>query len=203
MVLAMSASRMGASEDFTLPGAGSDIFGQYGAAVTCASAVILMLAISTIDKLTGYELRLLILYLIPVALVTWSAGRTWGFAMAAVAIVAWMVTFRATQPALDTLHFYWDGAVTLATLTVFAILIDRLHKALERSNARLFKVLENLDSVAYVIDPQRQGVLYGNRRFREALQSRPDESPSRLSAEEIPIDWPDGRRVILRIVPAR
>src|SRR5258706_11958551 len=105
MVLAMSASRLSASEEFTLPGAGSDIFGEYGAAVTCASAVILMLAISTIDKLTGYELRLLILYLIPVALVTWSAGRTWGFAMAAVAIVAWLVTFRANQPALDTLHF--------------------------------------------------------------------------------------------------
>ena len=196
----MSASHLSASEHSELPAAGSDIFGQYGAAVTCASAVILMLAISAIDKLTGHELRLLILYLIPVALVTWSAGRTWGLAMAAVAIVAWMVTFHVNQPASDNLHFYWDGAVSLATLMVFAILIDRLHKALERSNARLFKVLEKLDAAVYVVDPQTQAVLYGNLRFRDTLQSRPYESLGRLAAKECPIDWPDGRRVVLRIV---
>src|SRR5712671_5670264 len=197
MVLAMSASRTSASEDFTLPGGGVDVFGQYGAAVTCASAVILMLAIATIDKLTGHELRLLILYLIPVALVTWSAGRMWGLAMAAIAVVAWMVTFRATQPATDSLHFYWDGAVSLATLTVFAILIDRLHKALERSNARLFRVLEKLDNPVYVIDPRRQAVVYGNRRFRDTLQDRTYETLSRLAARECPLEWSDGRRVLL------
>jgi K+-sensing histidine kinase KdpD len=194
----MSASQISASEQ--PPGPGADISGQYGAAVTCASAVILALAIATIDKLTGHELRLLILYLIPVALVTWSAGRTWGLAMAAIAVVAWMVAFRAAQPATDSVHFYWDGAVSLATLTAFAILIDRLHKALERSNLRLFRVLEKLDSAVYVIDPQRQAVVYGNRRFRDTLQDRAYETLSRLPARECAIDWPDGRRVLLRIV---
>jgi hypothetical protein len=203
IVLAMGASQIGASENSLLPGSDADIFGQYGAAVTCASAVILMLAISTIDKLTGYELRLVILYMIPVALVTWSVGRAWGCAMAAVAIAAWMLTLRVSQPAPDSLHYYWDGAVSLAALAVFSILIDRLHKALERSNARLFKVLEKLDSAVYVVDPQRQAVLYGNRRFQEALQSRSYESLSRLAAKEIAIDWPDGRRVALRILPER
>jgi K+-sensing histidine kinase KdpD len=200
MPLFMSATPMSASEQFSLPGAGADIFGEYGAAVTCASAVILMLAISTIDKLTGHELQLFILYLIPVALVTWSAGRTWGLAMAAVAIIAWLVTFHATQPALDNLHFYWDGAVSLATLMVFAVLIDRLHKAMERSNARLFKVLEKLDNAVYVADAQKEAVLYGNRRFRDTLQARPYESLSRLPAEECAIDWPDGRRVVVRML---
>jgi K+-sensing histidine kinase KdpD len=194
----MSASQISASEQ--PPAAGADISGQYGAAVTCASAVILALAIATIDKLTGHELRLLILYLIPVALVTWSAGRAWGLAMAAIAVVAWMVAFRAAQPATDSAHFYWDGAVSLATLTAFAILIDRLHKALERSNLRLFRVLEKLDSAVYVIDPQRQAVVYGNRRFRDTLQDRAYETLSRLPARECAIDWPDGRRVLLRIV---
>ena len=198
----MSASQISASErrDSALPPAGADIFGQYGAAVTCASAVILLMAIATIDKLTGYELRLLILYLIPVALVTWSAGRTWGLAMAAVAIIAWMVTFRATQPVPDTLHFYWDGAISLATLTIFAILIDRLHHALECANTRLVKVLEQLDTAAYVADSQKETVLYGNGRFRESLGGRSYEALSRLAANECRIYWPDGRRVLLRII---
>jgi len=199
----MSASQISASEQSPLPPAGSDIFGQYGAAVTCASAVILLLAIATIDKLTGYELRLLILYLIPVALVTWSGGRTWGLAMAVVAIAAWMVTFRATQPVADSLHFYWDGAVSLATLTVFAILIDRLHHALECANTRLVKVLEQLDTAAYVVDARKEAVLYGNRRFRETLEGRPYEALSRLAANECQIYWPDGRRVLLRIISSR
>jgi hypothetical protein len=124
----------------------------------------------------------------------------WGLAMAAIAVVAWMVTFRATQPATDSLHFYWDGAVSLATLTAFAILIDRLHKALERSNARLFRVLEKLDNPVYVIDPRQQAVVYGNRRFRDTLQDRTYETLSRLPARECPIEWSDGRRVLLRIV---
>jgi hypothetical protein len=199
----MSATHLSASEHpahSTLPPAGSDVFGQYGVAVTCASAVILVLAISTIDKLTGHELRLHILYLIPVALVTWSAGRIWGLAMAVLAIVAWMVTFRANQPLTDNLHFYWEGAVALATLVVFAVLIDRLHNTLECSNARLVKVLDEIDIPTYVVDPQKEAVLYGNRRFRETLESRPYEALNRLAGKECQIYWPDGRRVVLRIL---
>ena len=40
---------------------GSDVFGDYSPAVTCASAVILVLAFSVIDKLTGYDLQVGIL----------------------------------------------------------------------------------------------------------------------------------------------
>jgi hypothetical protein len=199
----MSASPLSASKNSEFPPAGSDVFGQYGVAVTCASAVILMLAISTIDKLMGHELRLLILYLIPVALVTWSAGRVWGLVMAVVAIVAWVAAFRASQPFSDSLHFYWEGAVSLATLVVFVVLIDRLRRALESSNARLIKVLEELDIATYVADPKKDAVLYGNRRFRETLEGRPYEALNRLAGKECEIYWPDGRRVVLRILAER
>jgi hypothetical protein len=123
--------------------------------------------------------------------------------MAAVAIVAWMVTFRVTQPVPDNLHFYWDGAVSLGTLVVFAVLIDRLHHALECANTRLVKVLEQLDAAAYVVDSQKDAVLYGNGRFRETLEGRSYEALSRLAANECQIYWPDGRRVLLRIVTVR
>jgi len=120
--------------------------------------------------------------------------------MAAVAIIVWMVTFRSHQPSSDSLHFYWDGAVSLATLAVFAILIDRLHAALECSNERLVKVLEELDTATYVVDPKQDAVLYGNRRFRETLEGRPYEALNSIAGKECQIYWPDGRHVILRIV---
>jgi hypothetical protein len=101
----------------------SDVFGDYGAAVTCASAVILLFAIATIDKLTGAELRLQLLYLIPVGIVTWSAGRAWGMAMSCLAIGVW---FATNLVYVESVSHYWEAAVSLATLLVFAALLARL-----------------------------------------------------------------------------
>ena len=80
---------MSTSGPSALPHAESDLFGQYGPGVTCASAVILMLAISAIDKLTGFDLRIGILQLIPVAVMTWAVGREWGIVLAVTAVAIW------------------------------------------------------------------------------------------------------------------
>ena len=56
----------------------ADFFGDYSPAVTFAAGVILVLAIGVIDKLTGYDLHLGVLYLLPITMVTWSAGLRWG-----------------------------------------------------------------------------------------------------------------------------
>jgi hypothetical protein len=113
------------------PGVGSDIFGEYGAGVTCASAVILLLAVATIDKLTGAELRLQILYLIPVSMVTWTAGRNWGLVFSAVAVATWVMMFGAAHTYSKNFYFYWDAVVSLGTLVVFVLLLSRLHGALD------------------------------------------------------------------------
>ena len=110
--------------------AASDLFGEYGAGVTCASAVMLFLAIATIDKLTGTELRLQILYLIPVSMVTWTAGRTWGLAFSLAAVAAWVSMFGALHSDSRNFYFYWDAAVSLGTLVVFVLLLSRLRTAL-------------------------------------------------------------------------
>jgi hypothetical protein len=106
------------------PPAEPDVLGDYGAAVTCASAVILLFAIATIDKLTGSELRLQLLYLIPVGIVTWSAGRAWGMAMSCLAIGVWFATNRDY---VESVSHHWEAAVSLATLLVFVVLLARLH----------------------------------------------------------------------------
>src|ERR1700694_3178528 len=111
--------------------AASDIFGEYGAGITCASAVMLFLAIATIDKLTGTELRLQILYLIPVSMVTWTAGRAWGLAFSVAAMAAWVMMFGAIHSYSTNFYFYWDAAVSLGTLVVFVLLLSRLRAALD------------------------------------------------------------------------
>src|SRR6266849_3170180 len=94
------------TEQAAPPPAASDLFGEYGVGVTCASAVILLAAIASIDKLTGFDLRLSILYLLPVAIVTWSAGRGWGLAVSAASVATWLALFWSSHHYASRVYFY-------------------------------------------------------------------------------------------------
>lgn len=185
------------------PPAAADVFGEYGVGVTCASAVILLAAIASIDKLTGFDLRLSILYLLPVAIVTWAAGRAWGFAMSAAAIATLLVLFWTSNHYASRMYFYWDAMVSLLTLLIFVVLLARLRDELRPSDKRFVKVLENLDAPVYVADPERGEVLYGNKQFRETLAQNPYDALAQYPGKESRIRWPDGRRVVLRILADR
>ena len=191
---------MAAPGQTALPPAGSDIFGQYDTVVAFASSVILLLAIAAIDRLTGYELRLQTLYFIPVAIATWTAGRVWGLALAAAALGIWLVTFGSSHHYSRSLYFYWDGALWFVTLTIFVLLLARLREELEWSNADFVIVLEEIGVAAYVADPRKAELLFGNQRFRERFAVESFESLSRRRAKECWLRWPDGRRVVLRIL---
>lgn len=178
---------------------GSDLFGDYSPAVTCASAVILVLAISVIDKLTGYDLQVRILHLIPIVMVTWAAGARWGIALAVAAVTVWVSIFRGEHHYSSNLYFYWDAAELLATFVTVSFLVVRLRDAL-RAHEFSLAILEKLDVPAYVVDLQRDEVLAGNRRFREAYEGRAAEDLAREPAHEARFTLQDGRPVLLRIL---
>ena len=183
-----------------LPPAGSDIFGQYDRGVAFASAVILLLAISAIDKLTGFEIRLQVLYLIPVAIATWTVGRAWGLALSVAAVTVWLVMFSTSHNYSRALYHYWDGGVWLLTLVVFVLLLSRLREEMEWSSADFVRVLDELDATIYVVDLKTLELLYGNQRFRRSHGEESAESLKRRPAKECAIRWPDGRRALLRIL---
>jgi len=110
--------------------AGSDLFGQYGVGVTCASAVLLLLAIATIDRLTGAALHVHMLYIIPVGIVTWAAGRTWGLVTSVAAMGISVATFFSQRLYSEDYLYYWEAAIGLATLAVVVVVLHRLHEAL-------------------------------------------------------------------------
>jgi len=190
----------GDPQQTALPPAGSDIFGQYDRVVAFASSVILLLAISAIDKLTGFELRLQVLYLIPVAIATWTVGRAWGFALSIASVAIWLVMFASSHNYSRSLYHYWDGGVWLVTLSVFVLLLARLREEMEWSSADFVRVLDELDAAIYVVDPRTSEVLYGNQRFRRGHGEESAGSLGRRPAKECAIRWPDGRRALLRIL---
>ena len=180
---------------------GSDVFGEYGPAVTCASAVILVLAISVIDKLTGYDLQVGILHLIPIVMVTWAAGARWGIALSLGAVALWVSIFRGEHHYSSNIYFYWDAAELLVTFLTVAVLVAKLCEAL-RAHEFSLALLEKLDVPAYVVDLQRDVVLAGNRRFREGYDGRSAEELAAEPAHEARFALQDGRPVLLRILRA-
>lgn len=180
---------------------GSDVFGDYSPAVTCASAVILVLAFSVIDKLTGYDLQVGILHLIPIVMVTWAAGAKWGIGLSLAAVALWVFIFRGEHHYSSNLYFYWDAVELLVTFLTVAVLAAKLREAL-RAHEFSLAILEKLDVPAYVVDLQRDVVLTGNRRFRDAYEGRSAEDLAREPAHEARFALQDGRPVLLRILGA-
>jgi hypothetical protein len=191
---------MSDTEQVARPAAeGSDFFGDYSPAVTGAAAVILVLAISVIDKLTGYDLQISILQLVPIAMVTWALGRNWGLGLSLAAVALWFVIFRGVHQYSLSLYFYWDGIVLLITFVTVVLLIAKLRDTL-RGHELSLSVLEKLDAPAYVVDLQRQVVLVGNREFRASFEGRATEELGRYPANEARFMLADGRPALLRIL---
>jgi hypothetical protein len=77
------------------------LIGTTGAA---AIAVAAFIAIAMLDYVTGYEIRLPVLYLLPIALATWTRGRAMGHLVVGSAVLCWLVSLHATTiiPASST-----------------------------------------------------------------------------------------------------
>jgi hypothetical protein len=177
----------------------AEFFGDYSPAVTCAAGVILVLAIAVIDKLTGYDLHLGVLYLLPITMVTWSAGRTWGLVLSAGTAALWLTIFSGMHHYASSFYFYWEGGALLVTFVIVTLLTAKLRDAL-RAHELSFAVLDKLDAPAYVVDLQRDVVLVGNREFRAAFEGRGVPELARYPAHESRFILADGRPALLRIL---
>ena len=176
-----------------------------------AGCVVMVAAIAVADYLTGYELRLAILYLGPIAVSTWMLGGALGAAIALASAGAWLATFASSHPYTHDFYFYWEGVVYAASFLLFVVLLTRLRAALARSDERFVTVLESLDAAVCVEDARSGALLYGNRLFREAFAGTPgflrvtgevqDEATRRWYLVHVqPLRWTDRREATLRVI---
>jgi len=135
------------------------------AALGLGFALVVLIAVA--DLLTGYEIRLSILYLIPISLVTWLAGPRWGLAASACAGATWVLTNHSSHTYSHHFYFYWEAAALVVTFVVVVLLLARLREALERSDARFVRALEGLPQAVCVTDRETGRVLLSNRRYEE------------------------------------
>ena len=100
-----------------------------------AVAALLVLAVAWVDYSTGEELSVSILYLAPICLSTWLAGRRWGLAIAIASAVAWLTADSAASHRQGHLLVpYWNAVVLLGFFGVVVYLLSELkasHAGLE------------------------------------------------------------------------
>jgi len=140
-----------------------------------------------------------VLYLVPIAMVTWACGARWGLGIVVVATGVWIAIFRGEHHYSTNFYFYWDAVVLFITFIIVLGLLARLREAI-RGHELSLSVLEKLDAPAYVVDLQRQAVLLGNREFRAAFEGKSGEELASRPAHEARFALANGRSALLRIL---
>ena len=180
-------------------------------ALNVLACLALVGCVAMADYATGYDIRLAILYLVPITIATWRVGRSAGIFIAATASASWLVTFESLHPYEHPFYFYWEGVIIAATFLIVVILLSSLRTALARSDRRFVTVLEGLDAAVVVEDAGGQ-VLYANRRFHDVYGER--RAPAAADGAEVHdavsrrwflvqsrrLSWIDGRDVTLRVL---
>ena len=115
---------------------GSHFRGQYRGQWLSFGLVFLLL-IAAIDYVTGFKLRLIALYLVPLLIVTWVTGRLFGIMVSIVACTSWATIDVLAGRYIDNPKMlYWDWG---AVLSGFILLVIGLSMLRERLEGALFQ----------------------------------------------------------------
>jgi urea transporter len=96
-------------------------------------------ALSYVDVITGYDIRLGLFYLIPVALATWRTGLTAGLLLSLVSAIGTLfadIVNTRDSPDLHALVPYWNTGIRLGYFAVVAGILEALKSSLERERRR-------------------------------------------------------------------
>ena len=107
--------------------------------IALAIGIVLTVAVGFADVATGYEINLGLFYLVPIAVVTWGAGRAAGLAISVTSVVGMFivdnfVTRHIPFPS-DALIPYWNAMIRLGYFCLFTLILYALKRAHERERA--------------------------------------------------------------------
>lgn len=136
-------------------------------------AIELVGIVAMIDFVTGYEVRLAMLYIVPIGLATWTGGLRSGVVVSILAVSCWFISFQSQNIYSDKIFYYWEGAILTITFLAFVILLTRLRDALARADERFLRVLEGSYAGIYVVNDDTGEILYANRHLSRLINDDP------------------------------
>ena len=128
-------------------------FEQYRTAGMLISGAILV-GLSLVDYLTGYEFGFFIFYFIPVAIAAWYGGKTEGIAMAVMSGLFWYLADRlAHHPYTKAYFIYWETFMRLLSFLTTSLTISRIRELVlgeERLLSELIEAKQELEQLKKV-----------------------------------------------------
>ena len=113
-----------------------DVIGGQGKAAILAIGLASILVAGILDYLTGSEIPLTIIYLLPIYFVAWQAGEGTGLLLALFSSAIWFAAGHfAGRLFPSILSMLWQTLSMAALACAFAVLPARLHKARSRTQA--------------------------------------------------------------------
>jgi hypothetical protein len=110
----------------------TDVLDKQSPKVIQFTGFVLTAVVGYLDFLTGYEASVSILYLGPISLVAWYAGRVPGFLVAITSAIVWLLADVGAGHAVGrAIISYWNGAVMLGEFLVVAVVVNKLQVAHE------------------------------------------------------------------------
>jgi C4-dicarboxylate-specific signal transduction histidine kinase len=147
------------------------------------AAAMMLVAVAIADYVTGYAMRLSILYLIPIAIAAWAGGPSIGIATAVSASLLWLFSFKTTHFYLHQGYYYWEAVVMFCGFLAVAWSIARLRIALSQADERFFRVLEEMSAAVYVSDERRDEIIYANPQMIRIAGNPAAVTPSAFERE--------------------
>jgi PAS domain S-box-containing protein len=126
--------------------AGAPIFAP-GPLRASAAAILLVIAIGTLDYVSTPVVALGILYLLAIALAAWKANRTAGLIVAAFALATWAVVehlANASDPSPAV--FLWNVAARVTSFVLVALLVSALCQQKRRQEAINKRLRASIDA---------------------------------------------------------
>lgn len=99
-----------------------------------AAALVILAGIG--DRVSGDDVAFTLIYLAPVALATWRAGRTSGLFVAAAAALTSLVANRSHLPPVSPAVQFWNFATELGVFATVVVLLTSLKRRLELESER-------------------------------------------------------------------
>jgi diguanylate cyclase (GGDEF)-like protein len=95
--------------------------------------LVLILSLGLLDFLTGYEFSFSLFYLLPIFLVVWFAGRSFGIVASILSALVWLLAdYLSGNQYSNPFIYFWNTAIRFGFFIIITLLLFALKKALQR-----------------------------------------------------------------------
>ena len=117
----------------------------------------LLLAITWIDYITGYEIGLFVFYFIPVGLAAWYGSKAAGLAFALASAICWYLADRLSlHPYSNAFFIYWETFMRLVSYFTTALTLSSIRRRMRERENLLHVVSHDLRAPLAAVAGQAQ-----------------------------------------------